>query len=851
MNDYKSPYYADLTAKVEEKLRLPPGLLHSIVTRGERSNADQVSEAGAKTVFQVIPETRDAILKKYGIDAYLSPENAAEAAGLLLRESLQRNGGDVAAAVGEYHGGTNRRNWGPRTQAYIGRVTNGLAADNSLIEEAKAWKASKPLDDAEIEAAKQWKAGRSKPVPILPAIEGQPYTPTPTPEPTIGDRLAGAGEAALTLGSAALTGIPGAAVGFIAGAGEELASGEFGSPEAARRIQDRAAQGSQAYVYRPRTEQGISNVQDVSSTLAPLQALGPMVGELSAVANMARPANVIAGANLAAREVLDTAKTAIPSGLRKAPTAQPAATVAPAVAQLSADQIAATARKAAEPGIGRARAETILAEQASPDPAIVKSAERLGIKDYLQPDHVTTSEAYRQVVGAIKSNNTSKLAIAEREGLAEISRRAAALVEEIGGKTDMSEVSASVRGRMQTIIQELDDVAETKYGQLRSAIPQKSEAPAPSVLAFVNQRADELGGVSNLSAAERSILSKLSPKDGKQPSYALLDDVRRDFTAAKYRRQGPFKDADTGLIKKLEMELLKDQKAAAERFGVLDVFDEARKAVGMRKGVEDDMVALFGRNLDKSIAWRGQSGIGGAVSASGKGDAASIGRLVAAVPAEMRQEVVASGLGSIFRNAARQGELDPTAYVRFYSGLKQNRQAYTAVMTNLPLTARKQLEALYRVSLGMSKAREAKVMTGRLGTVKAELMGTDGLMESLYTYAKRASAGVAAEAVTTPLGMPGAGFAGALGSALARGKPKSFQAVDDLIASPEFAALAAAKSKPQQKTAAIRLARTKEFARFAASIGNPKEVRNREAWIAAAMQQSQQPQTPRDKLTLH
>ena len=121
-NDYKDPYWASLSSSVEQKLDLPSGLLNNIVTRGERSNADQVSEAKAQTVYQITPTNRKLVLDKYGIDAYLNPENAAEAAGLLLKESLDRNQGDVATAVSEYHGGTDRANWGPRTRAYVGRV---------------------------------------------------------------------------------------------------------------------------------------------------------------------------------------------------------------------------------------------------------------------------------------------------------------------------------------------------------------------------------------------------------------------------------------------------------------------------------------------------------------------------------------------------------------------------------------------------------------------------------------------------------------------------------------------------------------------------------------------------------
>lgn len=121
-NSYKDPYWSSLASNAEQKVGIPSGLLVGVLTRGEKSNADQVSEAGARTPFQIIPSTRQAIIKKYGIDPYLNAENAAEGAALLLKESLDRNKGNPFAAVAEYHGGTDRKQWGPRTRAYVDRV---------------------------------------------------------------------------------------------------------------------------------------------------------------------------------------------------------------------------------------------------------------------------------------------------------------------------------------------------------------------------------------------------------------------------------------------------------------------------------------------------------------------------------------------------------------------------------------------------------------------------------------------------------------------------------------------------------------------------------------------------------
>lgn len=133
-NSYRDPGYGSVERRLEKKYGLPSGIMSNIRTRGERSNADQVSEAGARSVYQIIPSTRDGFLKKYGVDAYASPEAAAEVAALHLRESFRR-GGDWNQAVAEYHGGTDRRNWGPKTRAYVGRAGKGVSpvAENGAV----------------------------------------------------------------------------------------------------------------------------------------------------------------------------------------------------------------------------------------------------------------------------------------------------------------------------------------------------------------------------------------------------------------------------------------------------------------------------------------------------------------------------------------------------------------------------------------------------------------------------------------------------------------------------------------------------------------------------------------------
>lgn len=414
-NDYRHTYWKDLSLATEAKLGLPSGLLAAVVTKGERSNADSVSEAGAKTPFQIIPATRDAAIKKYGIDAYLSPENAAEVAGLLLKDSLSRNKGDTASAVAEYHGGTDRSNWGPRTRSYVNRVMvdqqrqkastlegestfqRALAKQTPVNSDViarvyQAYQAGRmtPEEASQFEAdvnsgavmlpqgatlAGQQASAVTKAI-VLPREVTEAYVngkmtekersdleadmragivklaPTassqipggddwqaPTeqgiiqraPEPSFGDKLIGAGEAALTTA----TGLTGGLAGMIGGTGvgmtQAILNGQFGTKEGADMVERSAMEGAQALTYAPRTDVGqeyVQNVGEVMQEAMPLAGLGAEIGALAGSTKAAQPAvtamtraaaaPVIAGAGRAA-QIAQTAATRTVQAVKNAP----------------------------------------------------------------------------------------------------------------------------------------------------------------------------------------------------------------------------------------------------------------------------------------------------------------------------------------------------------------------------------------------------------------------------------------------------------------------------------------------------------------------------------------------------
>ena len=129
-----------------------------------------------------------------------------------------------------------------------------------------------------------------------------------------------------------------------------------------------------------------------------------------------------------------------------------------------------------------------------PNPKTVEAAKRLGIEDYLQPDHVTTNQAYRELAQAVKSVPGSSARAAEIEGLTRVGERADRLITEMGGMTDLSRLNESVKDRIRGTVDQLSEEAEKAYKRIEGQIPRQTRGPANSILEFINQRAKDLDG---------------------------------------------------------------------------------------------------------------------------------------------------------------------------------------------------------------------------------------------------------------------------------------------------------------------------------------------------------------------
>lgn len=110
------------------------------------------------------------------------------------------------------------------------------------------------------------------------------------PEPTVGEKIVGAGEAALTTVTGATGGTVGMIGGTLKGLAEQILSGNFGTREAANLVEKSAMEGAQALTYMPRTQAGREYAQDVGEVMQQVIPVTPLTAELGMIGQSTRMA---------------------------------------------------------------------------------------------------------------------------------------------------------------------------------------------------------------------------------------------------------------------------------------------------------------------------------------------------------------------------------------------------------------------------------------------------------------------------------------------------------------------------------------------------------------------------------
>lgn len=566
----------------------------------------------------------------------------------------------------------------------------------------------------------------------------------------------------------------------------------------------------------------------------------------SSAAQLAAEAGAGPGAQLAAAVIAGGLGGKLPASGRAMPS------------PLTVEEFGKQAKKAVESPIGGSRALERLATEVQADPETIAAAERLGITQYLQPDHVSTSQVVREIAQAVKSIPGSAARTAEMQGLAEVGERALKLVEDVGGTRDLSTLSDAVKAEMKSQAAALKSTSDKLYEEIAQALPANTRVRADKTLAFIQERAKEMNGVENLTPIEKELLAKLTPqqiasKSGKSvkqipPTYALVDELRKDVGEIA-GGPGVVPDRSTRIAKQLRELMTEDQEVAAQAAGVADKWAKAKEAVKLRKGLEDDLGAVFGKEFDQSLVVK----LMPATGALTKGDADKFAKVVNAIPDSMRGSVVATALGTALGRATKNGELNFNTFSNFYDNLNKNKQSAAAVFSNLPPGAKAAFDDLAKVSKSIAQATRENIPTGRVQSAQKQLENADTFAGTLYSIAAKAAVGIPIEAATSAVGFRGAGvgagLAAGLSSAISKNRTTAAKAADAVLLSPEFQRLVVASAgQPNAQQQAIRrLASSPKFDVFAQAAGLPRAMSDRELFIrnallAGATEEAQAPQ---------
>jgi len=507
------------------------------------------------------------------------------------------------------------------------------------------------------------------------------------------------------------------------------------------------------------------------------------------------------------------------------------------------DQIAKALRQAS----GRipklnSNAAIAIAEAGAADPEILQAARALGLDvDNMSPAILSKNRQFQSIAMGVQSARGSQTGLRFADDLKRIQERAAQLGEEWGAQ-ELGELNKKIRDSMTAVVRNLETKADDVYSELARLIPAETPVPEGSAVAAVKETLKKLNGdASKLTSLEKDILalgerpvasaaledarreaSFLAARNGttveeelakmslptsvkKQASYFEIDRLRKKV-GAKTKGESVFSDATRGEAKNYYKLLTADQEAAADLLGHKDLVQQAKSLVFERKNLEDQMVKLFGEQLDRSFVSRA---LRSSLSAISKGDTDKLVNMINTVPKELREEVIVSGLASMFARANTDGAFNPKLFSNFMSAIESSPSAKNAIFSNLPAETVTGIRNLTKVSQNLTQALGERIGTGALAEA---LKTSDSLLKKVLVHV--------------------AGYAGGLKGLLAvhilNGKSAPLQAADEFLSSPQFLELVKTSVANPDKfaPAARRATSSPAFIKFAEAANIPAAARS-------------------------
>jgi hypothetical protein len=556
------------------------------------------------------------------------------------------------------------------------------------------------------------------------------------------------------------------------------------------------------------------------ATMGAFKGAGNVVGALKAAKNPISVADVVG----------DTASKGI-SMVEPAPL-------------MGGEDLAKLARKAGDGGFGSSKATEELAQQARPNAQLAEDAALL--KAEISPEYLAASTSYKQIAEALKSAPASLSKNNKINSSASLAEAADNTLKEVGAVGNYGGKNAAVKGAVRKNISDLKAAEDVAYKEIASLVPANTPIKTNKTLEFLNKKlADGNGDIGVLSALEKDVYQRLTPKATTPTegltvrpfkTFALFDTTRK--LVGKANKNPIYADADEGIAKNLYSLMMDDYKAALEPLGHVAKLEAANATTVLRKGFEKESQSLFGKKLATNMFAQVKKATKGLATGADE----DYVNVMKAIPEEYRKDAAVDGLRLMFGKASKDGMLNTSNFHTFWEATKANPRSFTALASNLPSGLVKKLDGIAR----LSKSIATPVRGESAEVVRQRLVGANTITEKLGEAASNFSARAGAETITRALNWSTFGAVWTLQKLLTRKPGAAFEALDKLLASPEFLATARKLATPDEKLALKKFTMSKSFKAFKVALKNPKDLDRMEETLINAVQAASRPE--REKL---
>lgn len=388
------------------------------------------------------------------------------------------------------------------------------------------------------------------------------------------------------------------------------------------------------------------------------------------------------------------------------------------------------------------------AQQADIDPEIVKIAEQEGLLQDMPVAAGARGYTFSALHQGLASRIGSPLAKREFKYLKELGKKAENLIQEFGGTTEKTELSDLYRAKARQTVKELEESAQQQYEKISQKIIQKAgtekvPVETQNVMNYINGEIKKLPDESHLSPVEKLMKAKAFPKkkvlaDGTEidvvPTYESLDRLRQEIGQALSTGKGRsvFKNAQRGKLELIYGLLSADQKIAAEKYGLGEAFDLAKKTVRDRKIIENQIINTLGEKYYGNITTKARK----AMLDLGKAETKTWDELSANIPEEFgkdqRREIFATAIGDALAGPGyKKGQaINYKHFDDMMNSIMKNKGAKNRIIKEIGEDNFKRLSQFHKLVGGARRAFDKRTWTGRT-------LSVPGIIDEIQTMTQR------------------------------------------------------------------------------------------------------------------